>query len=528
MSNIGKIIRVNELPPQGERETNVIYQVAAPGAATYTDYAIDENGDMKTPALGAGTQDISDDLVKISDPNLVSEGFLTQTQFNQNVNEQLEQKLNIPVADGSVQSSTTVIGLDANGNTVKLPAGDLGKNVANSSLTTVPGAGLTLGANWELNTSGLYYSITGLADASNDTTFNMLLAQNASGRIGKSNGKGAFVSLPNQLTESEKTAWKTSMNGGWTTNTMSVAVILPPIVDKQDRDYFITLKGANLNLNPASFSVEITDNTGTNVIATVPNSQVQLYTNGIDLVFYYNFKNVPLGNYKIRLWNGVAYSITNPTINVTDLLTPVSLSGLSWSMLNNTAICPDVDLTTASGTSIHRARNTNEQFVGTNQDAVSFKSSVLVPSAIADGDFYLELTNTTSGVIYYDGSYGYDYGLVDAAQPLSHSMQILAGIRRNLFFDERILPDNVFVSGSNTNTSVGLNRTSKLYITKKGNIVSISSVNNGQLTTVVSTWFQPNGVDLAFFANFNSYSNSNSNNGANIQTDIYINSLIQL
>ncbi|MCT2408609.1 hypothetical protein NZD88_13750 [Chryseobacterium antibioticum] len=528
MSNIGKIIRVNALPPQGERETNVIYQVAAPGAATYTDYAIDENGDMKTPVADPAAQNLSDDLIKISDPGLVSEGFITQAQFNQNMNEDLDLKLNTPLIDGNAQNFTKVIGLDDHGNTAKLPAGDLGKNVANSSLTTIAGAGLTLGANWTLNTSGLYYSITGLTDASSDTTFNMLLAQNASGRIGKSNGKGAFISLPNQLTESEKTAWKTGMNGGWTTNTMSVAVILPPIVDKQDRDYFITLKGANLNLNPASFSVEIMNSTGTTVIATVPNSQVQLYTNGVDLVFYYNFKNLPLGNYKIRLWNGVAYYITTPTINVIDLLTPIGLSGLSWSMLNNTTICPTVDLTTASGTSIHRARNTNEQFVGTNQDAVSFKSSVLIPSAIADGDFYLELTNMTSGVIYYDGSYGYDYGLVDAAQPFSHSMQILAGIRRNFFFDERILPDNIFVSGSNTNTSVGLNRTSKLYITKKGNIVSISSINNGQLTTVVSTWFQPNGVDLAFFANFNSYNNSNSNNGANIQTDIYINSLIQL
>jgi hypothetical protein len=50
MSNIGKIIRVNALPPLNERENNVIYQVAAPGAATYTDYAIDSNGDLKTPS----------------------------------------------------------------------------------------------------------------------------------------------------------------------------------------------------------------------------------------------------------------------------------------------------------------------------------------------------------------------------------------------------------------------------------------------------------------------------------------------
>jgi len=48
MSNIGKIIRVNALPPEEEREVDVIYQVAAPGSTTYTDYAIDSNGDLKT------------------------------------------------------------------------------------------------------------------------------------------------------------------------------------------------------------------------------------------------------------------------------------------------------------------------------------------------------------------------------------------------------------------------------------------------------------------------------------------------
>lgn len=50
MSNTGKIIRVNALPPEEEREVDVIYQVAAPGSTTYTDYAIDSNGDLKVHA----------------------------------------------------------------------------------------------------------------------------------------------------------------------------------------------------------------------------------------------------------------------------------------------------------------------------------------------------------------------------------------------------------------------------------------------------------------------------------------------
>lgn len=49
--NIGKIIRVDSLPPKMDRFTNVIYQVSVPNTATYIDYAIDENGDVKTPTL---------------------------------------------------------------------------------------------------------------------------------------------------------------------------------------------------------------------------------------------------------------------------------------------------------------------------------------------------------------------------------------------------------------------------------------------------------------------------------------------
>ena len=49
--NIGKIIRVDSLPPKTERHKNVIYQVAVPNTANYIDYAVDENGDIKTPTL---------------------------------------------------------------------------------------------------------------------------------------------------------------------------------------------------------------------------------------------------------------------------------------------------------------------------------------------------------------------------------------------------------------------------------------------------------------------------------------------
>lgn len=75
-----------------------------------------------------------------------------------------------------------VITNDAGG-TKKMQANGLGSNVANSSLTSVNGAGLTLGANWFIDTAGYYYSIKGLTDKSADDSFDRFLVQDAEGKV---------------------------------------------------------------------------------------------------------------------------------------------------------------------------------------------------------------------------------------------------------------------------------------------------------------------------------------------------------
>lgn len=142
-----------------------------------------------------------------------------------------------------------------------------------------------------------------------------------------------FLSFTNGLTDPQKTAWKTAMNGGWTTNTMSVALITPLVIDRtQNLVTWVSLKGANLNLNPASFSVELMNEAGTTVIAVIPAQNVQLYQNGIDLAFYYNFSTLPSGNYRIRLWNDVAYYMTNSNIAIhnVDNVVNINTSALTW------------------------------------------------------------------------------------------------------------------------------------------------------------------------------------------------------
>ena len=55
--------------------------------------------------------------------------------------------------------------------------------MASSHLTSTNGAGLTLGANWFVDTAGFYYSIKGLSDKSADDSFDRFLIQDADGKV---------------------------------------------------------------------------------------------------------------------------------------------------------------------------------------------------------------------------------------------------------------------------------------------------------------------------------------------------------
>ncbi|AZA84795.1 hypothetical protein C1637_18610 [Chryseobacterium lactis] len=141
------------------------------------------------------------------------------------------------------------------------------------------------------------------------------------------------VELWSNLTDTQKTNLKTIMNGGWSTGTMSAALISPPIVDQtKNQPSWITLKGANLNLNPTTFSVELL-NIDTNIYTTIPGSQIQLFTTGLDLVFWFNFNTIPEGNYKIRLWNGVAYYTTPMTLKSLSKLVEFDMTSIVWTPL---------------------------------------------------------------------------------------------------------------------------------------------------------------------------------------------------
>lgn len=79
--------------------------------------------------------------------------------------------------------------LDEEGNSTKMLAGDLGKNLANSKPNNTPNSGINLVTPWYIDTNGIPLFMRGLPDKSNDTTFNKMVVRDSNGQMAESNGK---------------------------------------------------------------------------------------------------------------------------------------------------------------------------------------------------------------------------------------------------------------------------------------------------------------------------------------------------
>lgn len=222
--------------------------------------------------------------------------------------------------------------------------------------------------------------------------------------------KDFFITASTFLTEEEKTNWRTQMNGGWTTNTMSVGYIIPPIVDQTDKNTWFTLKGTGLNLNPANFSVSLMTSAGTPV-ANVPNAQVQLFQNGTDLIFYYNCSSLAEGEYKIMISNGTASYITSSTVTVSNKLSQVDLSATQW----DRKLYNDADSKSIYGRGNTGIFSTDPNVKPLEKDNTFIASLITKPLIAENKDFILRgSVNLNIYNLDYTGAPEYYFGLTAA------------------------------------------------------------------------------------------------------------------
>ena len=83
---------------------------------------------------------------------------------------EIDNKLNKPTTTSNTASYPYVVGEDGNGNSARLPAGDLGKNFFNSDLSNTTARNHTMKAAVTINTLGNPYYLKGLADQTTNLT----------------------------------------------------------------------------------------------------------------------------------------------------------------------------------------------------------------------------------------------------------------------------------------------------------------------------------------------------------------------
>ena len=266
-------------------------------------------------------------------------------------------------------------------------ANTFGKNVMNSSNSTTGSYVQTqsVGDSWEFKTQGQDFKISGLIDKTVDAAFTEFVGSNSSGRMAKV-GFPAFKANIQNWTPEQALEFSQLLNAGQgSAGLISVNTISPPLFERENNNVYLVLRGANLYLNNVAFSVHIVRASDNAIVAQVPNSQVQLYTDGLSLVFWYNFYALGVGDYKIRLTSGVKTLVTSLQFKIVSSIQNINISAITWNKLINPAIIT-TDASVGSGGNITAVDNQNTQ--STAIPAISFLSSEL----FAQGDdWYVEL-----------------------------------------------------------------------------------------------------------------------------------------
>lgn len=94
----------------------------------------------------------------------------TYTGNAQDLKNSIDSKLNKPTTTSNTTSYPFVVGEDGNGNSARLPAGDLGKNFFNSDLSNTTARNHTMNAGVTVDTLGNAWNIKGLPNKASDTT----------------------------------------------------------------------------------------------------------------------------------------------------------------------------------------------------------------------------------------------------------------------------------------------------------------------------------------------------------------------
>jgi len=320
----------------------------------------------------------------------------TINSFNNAIYQTVRNKLDAPTEEGTTENYPYVVGVNDENEPIKLPAGDLGKNFSNTDLvvsSTRKHTGTsTVEFGMPLVFSNAVQQFKNLADKSSDATFNALMGLDSNGNAGKLTALGNVLESGLKGVSSDQALRIGQLlNGGsGSAGAISVNLISPPLFELENNNVYIVLRGSNLFLNSNSMEVAIVNPISNKVLATVPNSQVQLYSDGLSLVFYYNFSTLGIGEYKIRLTSGTKILYTTLKFSIVQKVESILPSEITWEALYDTSIYTDGNTSGGNGYSANTTSMGKTALA--SLPTVSVKSNQLFSQG---EDFMIEFNLTT-------------------------------------------------------------------------------------------------------------------------------------
>ena len=301
----------------------------------------------------------------------------TYTGTAQDLKNSIDSKLNKPTTTSNTTSYPYVVGEDGNGNSARLPAGDLGKNFFNSDLSNTTARTHTMNAGVTINTLGNPHTLSGLPNKNTDiTNFRKVRVQNASGLDSVVDSKNLLTDGMTSMTDAEKDAWRLAQrktNETYSTGQPRVDLISPPLIETA-KNYiqYVSIIGSNLFINNSISSNSIVTlqrfKDVNNIVLITPDPEINI-TNKVTVIqslpniFYIaeNFSNYSDGYYRIKITNNGLTNIINDSINLLIKYNFVSESFNNFSIDSNTTN-PNISYNINGNNSIEIVSSNASQF----------------------------------------------------------------------------------------------------------------------------------------------------------------------
>ena len=355
---------------------------------------------------------------------------------------EIDGKLNKPTTTSDTTSYPYVVGEDGNGNSARLPAGDLGKNFFNSDLSNTTARNHTMNAGVTVNTLGNPHTLSGLPNKNADiANFRKVRVQNTSGLDAVVDSKNLLTDGVTSMSDAEKDAWRLAQrktNETYSTGQPRIDYILPFIVKRETFIQYVSLIGLNLFVNPLNTVIKLV-NIATLVEYDVANNTISVNVNDTGkLQFSLNFSTIPVGVYKIKLIHSNLQNIDNTTFEVVDNINSIPIN-CTWDSLKST------DSRFSHYTAITSANSVNQKTPVTSgadsQTVITevIKSSPILTAIQAAGNWVIQLKLTHNKNNSYWG--GYKIGISNSNTGINLINDIMFGFYRQTL-SHTIIPLN--------------------------------------------------------------------------------------